>query len=48
MNYQNVLNNKGLNVDNAWIRIEEFTTSLSSYVIDSNVFYNGPVQHMPK
>ena len=43
-----ILRNAGLNIDNAWIRIDEFISSMSNYVIDSRVFYNGPVQYMPK
>ena len=47
MNYPTVLKNAGLGVDNAWIKIGEFETSMSNYVIDSNVFYNGPIKNMP-
>ena len=47
MNYPTVFRNAGLNIDNAWIRIGEFETSMSNYVIDSNVLYNGPIKNMP-
>lgn len=47
LNYPNIFRNIGLNVDSAWIRIDEFNSSLSNYVIDSKVFYNGPIQNMP-
>ncbi|MCX4353844.1 MAG: hypothetical protein OSJ60_19835, partial [Lachnospiraceae bacterium] len=47
LNYPNVLRSAGLNVDNAWIRVDSFTSSLSNYVIDSKVFYNGPVKYLP-
>lgn len=47
MNYPTVFRNEGLNIDNAWIRIGEFETSMSNYVIDSKVFYNGPIKNMP-
>lgn len=48
LNYPKILRNAGLNIDNKWIRIDEFTSSLSNYVFDSRVFYNGPVRYMPK
>lgn len=47
LNYPNILRSTGLNVDNAWIRVDSFTSSLSNYVIDSKVFYNGPVKYLP-
>ncbi len=47
LNYPNILRSAGLNVDNAWIRVDSFTSSLSNYVIDSKVFYNGPVKYLP-
>ena len=47
MNYPTVFRNAGLNIDDAWIRIGEFETSMSNYVIDSKVFYNGPIKNMP-
>ena len=47
LNYPTVFRNAGLNIDNAWIRIGEFETSMSNYVIDSKVFYNGPIKSMP-
>ena len=47
MNYPTIFRNVGLNIDNAWIRIGEFETSMSNYIIDSNVFYNGPIKNMP-
>ena len=42
LNYPEILRNVGLNMDNEWIRIDEFISSMSNYVIDSRVFYNGP------
>ncbi|MBR1930230.1 MAG: hypothetical protein IJ833_01970, partial [Lachnospiraceae bacterium] len=48
LNYPQIFRNSGLSVDNTWISISEFDTSLSNYVIHSKVFYNGPIQHMPK
>lgn len=47
INYSTVFRNAGLNVDNVWIKIGEFQTSISNYVIDSKVFYNGPIKNMP-
>lgn len=47
-NYPQILEDIGLNVDNTWIRIGDFETSLSNYVIDEKIFYNGPVGNMPK
>ncbi|MGB8450877.1 MAG: hypothetical protein WCD89_00955 [Anaerocolumna sp.] len=47
-NYPQILKNMDLNVDNSWIRIGDFETSLSNYVIDEKIFYNGPVGNMPK
>ena len=46
LNYPTVFKNAGLTVDNAWMRIGEFKTSMSNYVIDSKVFYNGPIKNM--
>lgn len=46
LNYPNVFKNSGLNVDNTWIRIGEFETSMSNYVIDSKVIYNGQIKNM--
>ena len=45
--YPTIFKNVGLNIDNAWIRIGEFETSMSNYVINSRVFYNGPIKNMP-
>lgn len=45
--YPTIFKNIGLNIDNAWIRIGEFETSMSNYVINSRVFYNGPIKNMP-
>ncbi len=47
MNYPTVFRNAGLDIDNAWIRIGEFETSMSNYVIDSKIFYNGLIRNMP-
>ena len=47
MNYPTVFRNIGLNVNNTWIKIGEFKTSMSNYVIDSKVVYNGPIKNMP-
>lgn len=47
MNYPQIFRNSGLNVDNAWIRISEFDTSMSNYVIDERIFYQGPIQYIP-
>ena len=47
LNYPTVFGNIGLDVNNSWIRIGEFTTSKSNYVIDSRIYYNGPVQYIP-
>ena len=47
MNYPKIFKNIGLNVDNSWIRISEFDTSMSNYVVDEHVFYQGPIQYMP-
>ena len=38
--------NTGLNIDNAWIEISELQTSISNYVIDAKVFYNGPIKNL--
>lgn len=46
MNYLDIFENAGLNVDNTWIRIDNFTSSSSNYVIDSEVFYNGPIKYL--
>lgn len=37
-NYQQILENVGLNVENTWIRIGEFEASFSNYVIDKKYF----------
>lgn len=47
INYPKIFRNSGLNVDNSWIRISEFDTSMSNYVVDEYVFYQGPIQYMP-
>ena len=47
LNYPQIFRNSYLNVDNTWIKISEFNTSLSNYVIDMKIFYNGPIQYMP-
>lgn len=47
-NYPQILKNMDLNVDNSWIRIGDFETSFSNYVIDEKIFYNGPIGNMPK
>ena len=47
LNYPTAFGNIGLDVNNSWIRIGEFTTSKSNYVIDSRIYYNGPVQYIP-
>ena len=46
LNYPQIFKDIGLNVDNAWIRISEFDASVSNYVIDSRIFYNGPIKYM--
>ncbi|MDE7435508.1 MAG: hypothetical protein K2N01_06775, partial [Lachnospiraceae bacterium] len=48
MNYPDIFRSAGLNIDNAWIRISDFNTSMSNYVINADIFYNGPIQYMPK
>ena len=47
LNYPQIFRNSYLDVDNTWIKISEFNTSLSNYVIDTKIFYNGPIQYMP-
>lgn len=47
LNYPQILKYSGLNVDNTWIRVSEFNTSMSNYVIDKNIMYNGPIKYMP-
>ncbi|MEY8268790.1 PAAR-like protein [Lachnospiraceae bacterium 64-25] len=47
INYPEIFRSSGLNIDNSWIRISEFTTSMSNYVVDEYVFYQGPIQYMP-
>ncbi|WP_170123092.1 hypothetical protein [Lachnotalea glycerini] len=47
-NYPQVIENIGVNTDGSWIRISEFETSMSNYVIDSHVVYNGPIKYMPQ
>lgn len=48
MNYPDIFKNAGLNVDNAWIKVSDFNTSMSNYVINADVLYNEPIQYMPK
>ncbi|MBR1853308.1 MAG: Hint domain-containing protein [Lachnospiraceae bacterium] len=48
LNYLQIFRHYGLDIENAWIRISEFDTSLSNYVIDSKVFYNGPIRYLPE
>ena len=46
-NYPTIFRNTELNINNTWIRIEKFKTSMSNYVINSEVFYDGPIKNMP-
>ncbi len=46
MNYPQIFRNNSLNVDNAWIKISKFDTSISNYVVDEHIFYQGPIQYM--
>ena len=48
MNYPDIFRSIGLNVDNAWIRLSDFSSSMSNYVINVDIFYNGPIQYMPE
>ena len=48
MNYPNIFRNSGLNVDNTWIKIGAFDTSMSNYVIGASIFYNGPIKYIPR
>lgn len=48
MNYPDIFRNAGLIVDNAWIRMSDFSTPMSNYVINADIFYNGPIQYMPR
>ena len=48
LNYPQIFKNSGLTIDNTWIKVSEFNTSMSNYVINSKVFYNGPIQYMPQ
>lgn len=47
MNYPDIFRNAGVIVDNAWIRISEFKTSMSNYVVDKNIIYHGIIKYMP-
>lgn len=47
LNYPTVFKNAGLNIKNTWIRINEFQTLKSNYVINSKVLYNGLIKNMP-
>ena len=47
-NYVTVFENLGLKVENSWIRIGSFDASLSNYVINKEIFYNGPIKYMPE
>ena len=46
LNYPTVFKNAGLNVNNTWIRIGEFETSMSNYVIDSKLVYYSIIKNM--
>ena len=46
LNYPAVFKNAGLNIKNTWIKIMEFQTSKSNYVINSKVLYNGLIKNM--
>jgi hypothetical protein len=48
MNYPKIFLDNGLKIDNTWITISEFETSLSNYVIQEKVYYNGPIKYMFK
>ena len=48
MNYPSIFRNSGLNVDNTWIKIGAFDTSMSNYVIGASIFYNGPIKYIPR
>ena len=47
INYPEIFRNSGLNVDNSWIRVSVFDTSISNYVVNEQVFYQGLIQYMP-
>lgn len=47
LNYPQIFRDSGLIVDNAWIKVSEFFTSMSNYITDTKVFYNDPIQYMP-
>jgi len=48
LNYPQILQNNGVNVRNSWIRIEMFDSTTSNYIIPRGIYYNGPIQYMPK
>ena len=46
MNYSRTFRNSSLNAVDLCIAISEFDTSMSNYVFDEYVFYQGPIQYM--
>ena len=48
LNYPDILRKAGLNIDNSWIMINIFEASSSNYVIDSELYYHGPIKYMQK
>ena len=48
LNYPDILQKAGLNLDKSWILVKAFESSSSNYVTDSKVLYNGPIKYMPK
>ena len=44
-----ILENTGVNLDKAWLRIDEFTVdSATNLISDISNYYNGPVNNIPK
>lgn len=48
MNYPDLFRSAGIIVDNAWIRVNDISASMSNYVINTDMFYDGSVQYMPR